>query len=60
MVASKRTKDEDERCRRFLAQKSMFLSADERIEDAFRAGYRAGREFEEKKTKRILAKLVKG
>lgn len=55
-----KTKDENDRCKRFLAQQSMFLSVDERLDDAFRAGYRQGREFEAARTQKLLAKLTKG
>lgn len=53
----KPTKAEDEGLLRFQRQQTMFLSPEERVVDAYRAGFRAGRLEESGKWTKVLKKL---
>lgn len=55
----KPTKAENEGLARHLKQMTMFLTEPERVENAYRAGFRAGRTLEAKKLETFVKKLAK-
>lgn len=60
-IEGKETKAEDEAWGKFRKQQALpFMSLEERCEDAFRTGYRVGREVEKKKHDAFVKRLTDG
>lgn len=57
-TSNKPTKDEEAGLKRHLKQVTIFLSEPERIEDAYRAGFRDGRAIEAKKMDQLVKKIA--
>lgn len=55
----KPTKAENDGLARHLKQMTMFLTEPERVENAYRAGFRAGRTLEAKKLETLVKKMAK-